>query len=135
MPPSKALNAGARGEPRPEPPVPGTTPNALGQEGINADDIRQYRTLLAIGAKRFKRYPQQAREQGREGSVEIAIDFRRLLPEPEVSVARSSGHPVLDEQALEMIGQAARQTDLPARLQGRDFRVVLPVTFSLDDSR
>ncbi len=88
-----------------------------------------------MSAKRFKRYPALARERGWEGSVEIALDFRRLLPEPGISLAASSGRPVLDEQALEMIRQAARVTEVPERLKGKDFRVLLPVQFSLDDDR
>ena len=133
--PSGTVADAAKGSLLRETQIPRTAPDATSQEGVNADDIRQYRTLLAISARRFKRYPVQARDQGREGSVEIAIDFRRLLPEPEISIARSSGYAVLDEQALEMIGQAARQTDLPGRLQGRDFRVILPVTVRLDEGR
>ena len=39
------------------------------------------------------------------------------------------------EQALEMIRQAARVTEVPERLQGKDFRVLLPVQFSLEDQR
>ena len=118
-------------------PVSGASSNAttLRQDGVSADEVRQYRTLLAMSAKRFKRYPALARERGWEGTVEIALDFRRSLPGPGISLAESSGRQVLDEQALEMIRQAARVTEVPERLQGKDFRVLLPVQFSLEDQR
>lgn len=106
-----------------------------GQEGISAEEVRQYRTSLAISAKRFKRYPALAREREWEGRVEIALDFRRLRPEPELSVASSSGRKILDEQALEMILQASRVTDLPASLRERDFRVLVPIIFNMNDER
>ena len=105
------------------------------EEGISAEAVRQYRTSLAISAKRFKRYPALARERGWEGEVEIVLDFRRTLPGPEVSLASSSGKAVLDEQAVEMIRQAARATEVPDTLKGRNFRMLIPIRFSLDEDR
>ena len=103
-----------------------------GTDSVSADDVRQYRTSLAINARRFKHYPALAREREWEGIVEISLVFRRLLPDPEISIVSSSGRKMLDDQALEMIRQAAAVTDLPVRLRERDFRVLLPVTYSLD---
>lgn len=102
------------------------------REGVRADDLRQYRLSLAISARRFKHYPALARERGWEGTAEVALDVNTLLPVPEVVLVRSSGRGVLDEQALEMMTQAARVTSLPQSLKGRDFRVLLPVKFSLE---
>lgn len=101
--------------------------------GVSADDLRQYRLSLAIAARRFKRYPALARERGWEGTVGVAVGITALLPAPQVALAASSGSPVLDEQALDMVARAARDAVLPESLKGRDFRLVLPVTFSLDE--
>jgi TonB family protein len=73
-----------------------------------------------------------ARERGWEGTVEVAIDGNALLPVPQVVIMRSSGRTILDEQALEMMTQAAQATTLPDGLRGRDFRILLPVKYSLD---
>ena len=105
---------------------------APGREGASADDMRQYRLSLASAARRFKRYPPLAKERGWEGTVDVALDVNALLPVPEVVLVRSSGRSVLDEQALEMMLQAARVTVMPEGLKGRDFRVLLPVKFNLD---
>lgn len=105
------------------------------EEGVSAEAVREYRTSLAISAKRFKRYPALARERGWEGEVEIVLDFRRTLPGPEVSLASSSGKAVLDGQAVEMIRQAARATEVPDTLKGRNFRMLMPIRFSLDEDR
>jgi protein TonB len=102
------------------------------RDGASADDLRQYRLSLAISARRFKRYPALARERGWEGTSEVALNVNALLPVPEVVLVRSSGQGVLDQQALEMMTQAARVTSLPPSLKGRDFRVLLPVKFSLE---
>ena len=56
-------------------------------------------------------------------------------PVPELSLVRSSGHEVLDEQALTMLTQAARVTALPEGLRARDFRLLLPVQFSLENDQ
>lgn len=106
-----------------------------GREGVSANDLRQYRLSLAIAARRFKHYPALARERGWEGTVGLVLAVRSHQGTPGVSVARSSGHPALDRQALEMMTQAARVTALPEGLMGRDFQIELPVQFSLDDDQ
>jgi protein TonB len=109
--------------------------SALARDGVSADDLRQYRISLAIAARRFKRYPSLARERGWEGTAEIALTVIAHLPEPDVTLLRSSGHVALDRQAQEMMAQAARAAVLPESLKGRDFRIVLPVQFSLDSDQ
>lgn len=111
--------------------VPGEAPSA--REGVHGDDLRQYRVSLASAARRYKRYPALAREQGWVGTVEVALRFHASLAAPDVLLVRSSGRPLLDEQALAMLEQAARATDVPPGLRGRDFQIPLPVQFSLDD--
>lgn len=111
------------------------TPSTLLSEGVSADELRQYRVALAIAARRFKRYPPLARERGWQGSVEVALSSSNSAPRPQLTLSRSSGHVALDEQALAMIEQAAANTLLPEGLRGRNFRVLLPIEFSLDDDR
>ena len=105
------------------------------REGVNADDMRYYRMSLATAARRFKRYPPLARERGWEGTADVALNVSSRVMMPEVVLVRSSGRSILDEQALEMVAQAARVTSLPNGLKGRDFRVVLPVQFSLESDQ
>lgn len=108
---------------------------AASRAGVDADDMRQYRLSLATAARRFKRYPALARERGWEGATEVALKANALVSLPEVVLVNSSGRSILDEQALEMIRQAVRITMLPEGLKGRDFRILLPVKFSLDSDQ
>ena len=108
---------------------------ALVRESVSADDLRHYRLSLATAAKRFKRYPALARERGWEGTVDVAINGNSLLPEPEIVLLRSSGHTLLDEQALAMMTQAVRATNLPEGMRGRNFRVQQTMEFSLKDDQ
>ncbi len=107
--------------------------NDAPRDGVSEDDRREYRMALSLAAGRFKRYPPLAQERGWEGTVEVELVVRALARQPEIALLRSSGHDILDEKALDMVTQAAHRTDLPAGLKGRDFRVVLPVEFSLAD--
>lgn len=105
------------------------------REGVNADDIGQYRMSVAAAAKRFKRYPPLARERGWEGVVEVGVIVRARTVVPEIVLVRSSGRALLDEQALETISQAARVSVLPEGLRGKDFRENFPIKFSLEDAQ
>ncbi len=103
------------------------------QEGVSADDLRQYRVSLAVAARGFKRYPALARERGWEGTVELAVTTQSHRLHPEVSILHTSGHALLDEEAQEMLRKAVGVTTLPGDLQGRNFRMILPVQFGLGD--
>lgn len=108
--------------------------SAAARDGASADSLRDYRMALAIEARRFKRYPPLARERGWQGTAEAAVTGSSVGA-PLVSLQRSSGHAALDEQTLDMVRRATLATPLPEALRGRDFRVLLPVRFSLDDDQ
>jgi len=96
-----------------------------------AGSIDQYRLALIGVARRYKRYPAQAMEKGWQGRVEI-----RLVIGPEGTlqsnaVKISSGHAILDNQALNMTERAASLIPVPAVLRGREFSVDIPVIFDL----
>lgn len=99
---------------------------------VSADGLRQYRLDLASAARRFRAYPALARARGWEGVAEVTIAVSPGLA-PALHLSRSSGHAVLDDQALAMLARAAAQTPLPASLQGGKFVVPLPIRFSLED--
>ena len=90
---------------------------------------------LAIAARRFKHYPLVAREGGWEGRVDVALSASAGQGMPRASLVRSSGYRALDEQALSMVEQAAAVTLLPEGLHNAEFRVLLPIEFSLDAVR
>ena len=105
---------------------------ALVSTGPDADGVRQYRVNLATAARRFKRYPALALERGWSGSAQIEVAIAASgVPRQRLMV--SSGHELLDEAALEMIGRSAQATILPASLRGQAFVVRLPVFFDLEE--
>ncbi len=89
--------------------------------------------MLAREARRFKRYPAYARERGWEGDVIILLAGASVLGTPSVSLEKSSGHAVLDEQALDIMRSAVSLATLPESLRGKKFRITVPIQFRLDD--
>jgi periplasmic protein TonB len=99
---------------------------------VSAEGLRQYRLALAREARRYKQYPPLARSRGWEGTVELRVEITAGA-RPSVGLARSSGHEVLDAEALEMMGRAVLLAVVPVSLQGRSFSVPVPVRFALDE--
>jgi len=94
--------------------------------------ITSYRAQLLGAAGRFKRYPEEARENNWTGNVVVgvAVDASGAA---NVGVRRSSGYAVLDQQALEMFRQAARAVPLPEPLRGREFSLQVRAVYGLED--
>lgn len=95
--------------------------------------IAQYRSRFIGAAVRYKRYPLPARDNGWEGDVIVHLEIAASGELAEVKVKRSSGHPVLDEQALEMFRLAAPEVPLPPALRGRAFGFDVRAVYSLKD--
>jgi protein TonB len=49
------------------------------------------------------------------------------------SIKTSSGHEILDNQAMDMLKKGKTTVQIPASLRAREFSVDVPVIFSLDD--
>ena len=102
-------------------------------EKLDLDGVRQYRLSLAREARRFKRYPDQAREQGREGVVVVVVTTVAGVAIPQVRLSQSSGSDLLDQAALELLDIAVQTATLPESLRGQQFGLTLPIHYRLDD--
>lgn len=101
-------------------------------DAASVDGLRQYRQALAREARRYRQYPLLARSRGWEGTVEVRVQISGGQS-PVVALARSSGHRLLDERALEMMAQAILVAVLPESLRGQSFSVPVPVQFVLGE--
>lgn len=114
---------GAAGEP--------TLAPRAGDEALDYGSLAQYRLALIVTAKRHRLYPSYAVERGWHGRVGVRL---AIGADGELAVANvysSSGHTVLDAQALEMLRRAKALTPLPPALRNREFTVDVPVVFEL----
>jgi len=73
-------------------------------------------------------YPEEARRQGWSGTTQVGVVVAADGKIKEVSVRRTSGFPLLDEQALRRVGRV-RIWWIPQRLRKREVNVSVPVGF------
>jgi protein TonB len=84
----------------------------------------------AIG--KSQNYPRRALQMGWQGKVELEVRVNTEGKVREVHVAKSSGYPMLDEEAVAMVKRTGQLPAVPAEFRGRDFTVLVPVVFRID---
>lgn len=116
----------ARIEPRPAPPAPSA-------EQLEALTREQYRLEVLNAARSHNRYPPLARENNWEGEVRVRMVIGPSGKIIALTVQSTSGHQVLDRQALEMFRRAQAQVPLPPSLRGKEITLELRAIYNLKD--
>ncbi len=106
-----------------------------GEAPPDLGSLAQYRLALIGAAKRHKTYPPRAIDRGLEGRVDVRLVIGADGGPARVLVRRSSGHDVLDRQALELMRTASGLTPVPPALRNREFAVEVPVLYELKEAR
>jgi protein TonB len=73
-------------------------------------------------------YPQEARRQGWSGTTLVGVIVSADGKIKQVAVSKTSGFPLLDQQALRML-DGVRIWWIPQRLRKREVKVTVPVGF------
>lgn len=126
-------------EPPPALPVPAETPPPVAtppeppppRASFDDNVLDGYAQLLSGAIGRFQKYPRLAQMRGWEGTVEVLLRIAAGGAVREISLVKSSGFDVLDEQALAMVRQATPLPRPPADLAAQDFSVRVPIVFRL----
>lgn len=107
--------------------------SAPAAEAPDAGSLAQYRLQLISAAQRYKRYPRVAMDNNWEGDVVVrmVIDASGMISS--VNVKASSGHEVLDQQALDMFKRAKPLVPIPLALRGKEFIIELRAIYNLKD--
>ena len=103
--------------------------------GPDPGSVARFRLELMEIARRYKRYPRIAQDNNWEGRVELRIAFAENGAMSTLTVKKSAGHAVLDEEAQAMMRSAQAQAAVPPALRGKAFTLEIPVEFSLQDAR
>jgi protein TonB len=106
-----------------------------GEAPPDLGSLAQYRLALIGAAKRHKTYPPRAIDRGLEGRVDVRLVIGTDGALARALVKRSSGHEVLDRQALELMRTASGLTPVPPALRNREFVVEVPVLYELKEAR
>lgn len=100
--------------------------NNIGQ--ISRSIVVKYQSDLLSHIGRFRRYPAAARRERLKGIAHVLFILRRDGAVEELWLKTSSGHAVLDNEAIDTIWRAQPLPPIPASLPGR-LNVELPVEF------
>jgi protein TonB len=114
-------------EARPTPPAPMATPQAVESESRDS-----FLGRLLAQLNRFKQYPRSARQARIEGVVMLHFVLDAQGKVLSAEIAKSSGRPVLDAEALALIQRAQPLPALPADYPTRTLDAVVPIAFSLN---
>jgi periplasmic protein TonB len=94
--------------------------------------LKAYGGVLAQAIGRRKNYPRLARIRNWQGTAELRLQLGTDGTLKGLTLARSSGFPVLDEQALTMVKETVPLPEMPEGLRGREFAITVPVVFRLE---
>ena len=112
---------------RPLPPAPMAAPQPAAGE---TRDSFLGRVLAQLN--RFKQYPRGARQAHIEGVVMLHFVMDAQGRVQSFEIAKSSGRPVLDAEALALIQRAQPLPALPADYPTRTLDAIVPIEFSLN---
>jgi TonB family protein len=104
---------------------------APGPDQVLAEN--QYRLAVGLEAKRFRRYPPLAREMGWEGTVEVVIALNPRLDTPSISLVTTSGHGVLDREAIALLTLVVGRVQASPLLVDRQARIRITIEYRLED--
>lgn len=126
---SQAAEASEAADGRPEEDV-AAAPD-LGNSAVGRRRIAEWQKRLFGHIARHKTYPEAARKLRATGETILAFRVARDGGVSDVHVAKSSGQPVLDKAALDVMRRANPVPALPDELKGASLEFSLPMKFSL----
>ena len=120
-------------QPAPAQPAPAPAPAAPAPPPVIDPRMRSdYAQRINDEAERHKVYPRVAIDNIWQGEVGLVMAIGSDGRITSLRVTKSSGHRVLDDQALEMFARATPRVRVPAALRGREFELELRAVFRLD---
>jgi len=116
-----------------QPPMATPTPAVIPAPQTTAGETRDsYLRRVLAQINRFKQYPRAARQAHIEGVVMLHFVMDANGRVQSFDIAKSSGRPVLDAEALALIQRAQPLPALPADFPTRSLDAVVPIEFSLN---
>jgi protein TonB len=108
-------------------------PSVPAQSAPDTGSLDDYRLELMQVARKYKRYPRAAMDNNWEGRVVVRMVVGANGMIASIGIANSTGHEVLDKQALDMIQKAKGGVLIPPALRGKEFTLEIPVIYNLKD--
>jgi protein TonB len=119
--PTPAPQVVARADPAASAAVPAAAQAAKPVE--DPGSLEKYRLQLYDAAPKYKRYPRIATDNNWKGLVALRMVMGPSGRIASMTVTKTSGYDVLDQQAQEMFRNAAAAVPVPPVLRGKEFAV------------
>jgi protein TonB len=103
-------------------------PSTAAQPSMSAPD---WQSLVLGQLERFKHYPTDAQERRQQGVVYLRFTMDRSGRVLSFSIERSSGHELLDQEAMALLQRAQPLPKPPPSVSGDPLELVVPVEFFL----
>jgi periplasmic protein TonB len=104
--------------------------------GLSQQDARtksKWQRELVAHLGRFKSYPAASRDRREIGQIMLKFELDRSGRVSNAGIARTSGHPLLDAAALDMLNRASPLPPPPESVPGTKIELAVPVKFQLKD--
>ncbi|MBA2590180.1 MAG: energy transducer TonB [Alphaproteobacteria bacterium] len=111
--------------------APAPPPPPAAAPGGTSEGRDSFLGRLLAQLNRFKQYPRNARNAGIEGVVMLHFVMNAQGKVISYEIAKSSGRPVLDSEALALIQRAQPLPALPADYPTRTLDAIVPIEFAL----
>jgi periplasmic protein TonB len=90
-----------------------------------------WQTLLIRKLQQAKRYPSEARARGEQGVALLTFSVDRAGHVLTRRIVRSTGHPDLDNEAMELVARAQPLPAFPPSMTQAQLNLTVPIRFSL----
>lgn len=101
------------------------------EDFVDRNILAEYGQGLREKSSQFGSYPAVAKKRRWQGIVKIIVRYARTGVAYEISIKDSSGHKILDDQALSMVKQACLNHTLPEALKQKAFSLIVPIEFKM----
>ena len=108
-----------------------TTPAAARPPAPASTVSPSWRSDLLSRLQRAKRYPELARAHGDQGVATVTFTMDRAGRVLAVTLVRSSGSALLDDEAVSLVRRAEPLPSLPAEMPGNTITLTVPISFAL----
>lgn len=92
----------------------------------------EYGRNLQRLCERYKQYPAIAVRRNWQGLAKVSVHFSAEGKTLSVTIEKSTGQKVLDEQAMETVKKSLNDLPVPNKFKGKEFRISVPIDFKLE---
>jgi protein TonB len=124
--PSSEANPTARGPTKGKAGAGGKDPKAQGKASLSS-----YQSKLVAHLRRYRTYPAAARSKRLQGTALVSFTINSGGRVVGVSLAKGTGHPILDHEAVAMVRRASPFPAIPPNMGKSQVTVRAPIRFDM----